>query len=205
MITYLDKEEYYEKIKYINQSTEGGHWTPGSIERRWDYHSKVVSLIKDIKISSPDEILEIGTMGVKCVHESTTLDFTEKWDFPGKKPDIVHDLRILPWPVKEKQFELLVALRVFQHLAPSQRECFLEATRIAKKIILVVPGEYKNTQIPDSKGMAYQDFVNYLDGIHPNIYAKTAMGDLYYWDLDCKSKINLEVLVVTPQKNKNNI
>ena len=174
---------------------EGKHWTLNTIEQRWEYHSRVVELIKFLNISSPSNVLEMGTMGVSCVDGSDTIDYMERWNFPGKKPTYIHDARVTPWPIKDKQYDLFVALRVFQHLTPFQREATIEAMRIARKVIVAVPDVYKNKELPDAKGITYMDFVGFLDGIHPNLYFPTQDEIVYYWDLENPSKINLEFVM----------
>lgn len=187
-IELLDYNEFAEKVSRM----EGGHWTPETIAVRWDYHARVVNLIKALNISVPTSVLEMGTMGVNCVKNGHTIDYAERWDFPGKQPNYLHDARILPWPIEAKQYELFIALRVFQHLVPVQRDCVLEAMRIAKKIIILVPNHYDNDVLPNSKGITYSDFVRFLDGVHPNIYTPTEMGDLYFWDTERPSRLNIE-------------
>lgn len=187
-LSFLTKEEYSE----ITKKLEGGHWTSETIDTRWDYHHRTIELIRALNIEISKDVLEMGTMGVSCVKGSDTIDYSERWNFPGKEPTYLHDARVFPWPVKNKQYELFVALRVYQHLTPYQKECTLEAMRIAKKVILVVPATYNNKVLPNSAGITYTDFVEYLNGIHPNLYLPTAQGLLYYWDTVNPSKLNLE-------------
>lgn len=174
---------------------EGGHWTPDTIDQRWDYHSRVVELVKSLKINDPGNVLEMGTMGVSCVEDSDTLDYLESWDFPGKSPTYVHDSRVTPWPIADKKYEIFIALRVFQHLTPFQREATREAMRIARKVIIVVPDVYKNKAIPDSKGITYREFVDFLDGIHPNLYFPIRNEFFYYWDVENPSKLDIETVM----------
>lgn len=192
----------HNSYKKLSQELSGGHWTDDTIDIRWDYHQKTIEIIKSIGVSNPEKVLEMGTMGIKCVLESQTIDFEEKWDFPGKKPDFVHDCRVTPWPLKNDQFEIFVSLRAFQHLIPNQRNAFLEAFRISKHIIIVVPRDYNNPIIPDSRGIKYEDFVNYLNGIHPNLFFPTDFGDLYYWDKTRPSNFDLQNIFSDFKKGK---
>ena len=187
-IKYLTREKY----ELLTQKYEGGHWTKETIETRWDYHHRVIELLKGLKITSVSEVLELGTMGVSCIDGSDSMDYADRWNFPGKNPTYLHDARIFPWPIKDKQYEVFVALRVFQHLTPVQKESFIEAIRIAKKIILVIPDIYHNTVLPDASGITYQNFYEFLNGVHPNLYLPTAQGWLYFWDTENPSSINLE-------------
>lgn len=187
-INFLTKDDYL----ILTKKFEGAHWTPETIDQRWEYHSRVIELIKMLGIDSPGTVLEMGTMGISCVKDSDTLDYVERWNFPGKKPTYVHDARNIPWPINSKQYELFIALRVFQHLTPYQKECTKEAMRIAKKIIIVVPEKYSNKELPHSKGITYSDFRDFTDGVHPNLYVHTQKEYLYYWDTENPSEIDIE-------------
>lgn len=47
-------------------------------------------------------------------------------------------------------------------------------------------------QHPESKGIKYNDFLKYLNGVHPNVFVMTpSMGNLYYWDLENPSYLDL--------------
>lgn len=191
-LNFPDYDSFSEKTKGIKQ----GHWVSQPVQSRWDYHSRVINLIKSLDIDDPSRVLEMGTVGVQCVIGSHTIDFAEAWNYPGKSPNYMHDARQIPWPIQDKQYDLFVALRVFQHLAPKQKECVQEAMRIADKVIIVSPLQYNIELYPNSKGINYSDFVGYLDGIHPNLFIHTSMGFLYYWDTKNPSHINLENVVL---------
>lgn len=186
-IKYLDKSRFLEKAKDLG----GRHWEERLLEKRWHYHSQTVEILKSLDISDAKKVLEMGTMGITCVEGSQTIDYEGNWGYKDKRPDYEHDARNCPWPFEEKQFEVFVALRVFQHLTPKQEDAFLESFRIARKVILVVPRDYNNKDYPDSKGLGYSDYATLLSGIHPNIYLPTDYGDLYYWDSDNPNRLNL--------------
>lgn len=173
----------YNEFKRVIAQNKGGHWSTQPIHKRWDYHQKAIDIIKGLNIFSPENILEMGTMGAQLVKGSHTLDYMEKWDFIGKSPTYIHDARTFPWPVADKNYELFIALRVFQHLAPVQKEAFLEAKRIAKRLILAVPVKY-STQLKrvQSAGITQEQFVDWNDGVKPNLVIPTLMCPLYYWD-----------------------
>lgn len=188
----LTHDEYFSTVKEFNKNPKQGHWTTET-NNRWDYFGRVVNLIKQLNVSDSSKILEMGTVGISCVTDSHTIDYSEHWDFAGKNPTFLHDARQIPWPIENKVYDLFIALRVYHHLAPVQKECLREAIRIAKKVIIVVPSSYESTGISiNSKGITYADFVSYLDGIHPNIYTPTLVGNLYYWDTESPSYFNLE-------------
>ena len=177
---------------------EGQHWKPAGVESRWDYHRKAIEVIKGLNCSAPDKVLEMGTMGVKCVCDSDTIDFMDNWSFPGKSPTYVHDARIAPWPIESDRYEVFVALRVYMHLSPNQDAALKEAFRVARHIIIVTPEEYLSDIHSSSTGIAYEQFVEMLNGIHPNLLIPTTMGWLYVWDRDRPSSINLKSITSDP-------
>lgn len=187
-LSFLTKTEYLS----ITSEIGGEHWSPGTIESRWDYHQLTIELLKALDIVDAKAVIEMGTMGVSCVKGSDTIDCNKNWDYPGKKPTYLLDARNIPWPIGDNQYEVFIALRVFQHLIPDQKDCIKEAWRIAKRIIIVVPDTYSHKDFPNSKGVSYSIFVDFLNGIHPNLYLPTELGYLYYWDTTTPSRINLE-------------
>src|SRR6218665_1334184 len=197
---YLTRETYFSTVNKINETSKG-HWSTLTNDR-WDYFGRVINLIKELNIAEPLRILEMGTVGISCVMGTHTIDYADNWDFPDKKPTYLHDARVLPWPIKTKHYELFIALRVYQHLAPFQKDCMIEAMRVAKKVIIVVPPIYELPEMfPDSRGITYSEFVEYLHGVHPNIYCPTLVGDLYFWDTENPSTFNLEG-IMQPQIEK---
>jgi hypothetical protein len=190
----MKKIEYLNKEKFLLLANRygGKHWEKELLEDRWDYHSRVVEILKNLKISSPEDVLEMGTMGVTCIDGSHTIDYMDKLNLKGNKTSYIHDARVCPWPFKDKQFEVFIALRVFQHLTPKQEDALIEAFRISKKVILVVPNNYNVKYFPESKGLTYLDYSKILKGIHPNLFLPTNFGDLYYWDTENPNYLNIE-------------
>jgi hypothetical protein len=186
-VSLISKKSFFEKLIEL----EGGHWTKDMAETRWDYHHRVKKIVKSLRPTSPKTILEIGTVGISIVEGSDTLDYLDRWDFPGKNPTFIHDARKSPWPILDKQYKILIATRVFQHLAPNQKDAFFESLRVSSNVILVVPESYKNPVLPNSQGITYAEFVDFLDGVHPNRFERTKFGELYHWDVNNPSKRNI--------------
>ncbi len=177
MLSYLD----YAAFKKTADANVDGHWDSSTLAARWDYHQKAIDVIRLLKIDDPSQVLEMGTMGASLVSGSHTIDFAERWDFQGKNPTYLHDARRIPWPLGDKQYELFVALRVFQHLAPCQKACFQEAKRISKRIILVVPDIYVHRDLESSRGIKHADLLAWNGGVAPNLVQATRYGTLYAW------------------------
>jgi hypothetical protein len=87
---------------------------------RWDYMSLVID---EIKLLKPSTICEVGTEGISLCKESFILD---------------HNLDNVPYPVKDKQFDLFIALQVWEHLH-NQSKAFDEVMRISHNAILSFP------------------------------------------------------------------
>jgi len=169
---FLTKDEYYKNAERL----AGEHWS--SHKKRWGYHSTAVEILKENGCDQNSKILEIGTMGTTVTHISDTLDYVEKWDFPGKNPTHVHDCRQFPWPIKDKQYDWAVALRVFQHLKGFQKEAFQEMKRISKNFIIVVPETY---DLHDGKGLTLNELIEFNNGVHPDKVIQDRFGPIYYW------------------------
>jgi len=177
-LNFLTRSEY----DHVGKKIGGAHWA--SAGSRWEYHKLAGDWAKTLKIDSPDKVLELGTMGMTIVNDSHTLDYdaaanNKDWFIDGYNPTITHDLRVTPWPIPDQEYDLLIALRVFHHVKPMQKECFLEAKRIAKSFILVVPAADIHP-----RGISRDDLVSWNDGIVPDreIRHDGNLGSSYFWD-----------------------
>lgn len=100
-------------------------------EGRWSYYSKIINISKEIR---PRTILEIGSNGFNLINESSTLELEKQYN-----ADFYWDITKTPWPFDDKQFDLVIALQVWEHLGCSQREAFIELKRVSKNAILSFP------------------------------------------------------------------
>lgn len=175
--------EYLKKETYKTNATEneGVHWN--SWKRRWLYFEKAIEYAKEVGVSDAKKVLEIGTMGAPIVTFCDTMDFADEstgvWDFKNKKPTYCHDARNTPWPIEDKKYDLFIALRVFQHLIPSQQDCFNEVRRISKNAIIVVPEKYKN-----GGGITLDHFLSWNNNSPPKRYERVYNKDnyIYLWE-----------------------
>lgn len=136
MKKYITKEEYFHMCKNFNKIT---HWN--TYENRWDYHEQTINLLEKINFNT---VLEAGTMGINVFKNSDTIDIqTKRWKLLYK-PTYLHDLQIIPWPIKNKQYDVFIALRVFHHLIDKPEKYLNEMKRISNHIILSMP-ENKST------------------------------------------------------------
>jgi hypothetical protein len=150
--------------------------------QRWEYHAWAIALVNGMSLLfSAKSVLEIGAFGAGIVIGSDRMDLPDgKWVPPDDLPTIWHDARIIPWPFKDRQYSLLIALRLWHHLAPVQRECFLEAKRIARNILIVCP-EKEVVGV----GITRSQFIQWNGGESPVVeYYMGAWGYLYLWKGD---------------------
>jgi hypothetical protein len=111
-----------------------------SYQERWVYHEQAIKIIEGLDIQNPEEVLEIGAFGAGLVPGSDRMDLPDSpWPVAKKKGILWHDARVIPWPIPAAKYSLVVALRVFHHLAPVQKECFAEARRIARYVLIECP------------------------------------------------------------------
>ncbi len=111
-----------------------------SYRERWAYHEAAIGIVNALNLSRPKRVLEIGAFGAGIVIGSDRMDLPDgSWNLPGDIRTILHDARDIPWPIADNRYDLLIALRVWHHLAPVQESCFTEAKRIAKNIIIACP------------------------------------------------------------------
>jgi len=132
MIRYLDRAGYEAN------AVKDDKWR--SHKARWPYHVAAIATVESLGIKDAGEVLEIGAFGAQIVIGSDTMDLPQgDWEIPGARSTYAHDARELPWPIKTGRYSLVVALRVWHHLFPRQKECFLEAKRVAKHVLIVCP------------------------------------------------------------------
>jgi len=112
--------------KLVELAEKDMYWHPWNI--RWEYMLVTMAWLQDIQ---PTTILEAGTNGLTVCEDSDTIGLG--------KADTIHDLRCTPWPFEDKQYDVFIALQVWEHLTYKQESAFTEASRIAKHIIMSFP------------------------------------------------------------------
>lgn len=101
---------------------------------RWGYYEAVIDFIKGIEF---ENCLEIGCKSLPIIKGSQTMDIERK---TGQILTYEYNATKLPYDfIKDKQFDLLVALQTLEHLHPMQKEVFGEWKRIAKNIVISLP------------------------------------------------------------------
>jgi len=107
---------------------------------RWEYFKVVIDIISRL---NPQSVLELGPGQhtiVKLCDVMLKLE-DDAWGRPinptGKV--ILHNATEKPWPIVDKQYDLFIALQVWEHLDNKQSRAFREAMRVSRAAILSLP------------------------------------------------------------------
>lgn len=180
----LTEEEFFKKAEeHINNKhldrngNEVGYWKDAA--DRWSYYSKIADIIR--QHGRPEaSVLELGCMGMPVVLDADLMDYDRHLSYYSEgKPDLIHDARCIPWPVPCKKYDWFIALRVFHHLWPVQRECFEEAKRVARNVVLVIP-----EKLPPDGGTVVlpEQLRTWNDNVRPDILEPAGrFGYIYVW------------------------
>jgi len=133
MNEYLNYKNYLEKIKKLNDP----YWNQ-SFDGRWVYMDPVV---KELELISPKTAIELGSYKISLMNFSDNMGLDEKFFDPNnlKNKNYIFDAKKTPWPIRDKEYDVFVALQVLEHLSPNQSDVFKEIKRISKKCILTLP------------------------------------------------------------------
>lgn len=111
---------------------------------RWEYYREVIAIVQSLPIRN---VLEIGPGYLPIVTEEDVLLNPEEDAFgmpaSHRGKHIVHDATIKPWPIGDKQYDLAIALQVWEHLDNKQPRAFRELMRICKRAILSFPFQWE--------------------------------------------------------------
>jgi hypothetical protein len=107
---------------------------------RWEYFKEVIKIIQNENVGS---VLELGP-GLLPIVKNSDVIMNPQEDSFGRPQDICgkvfsFDATIKPWPIMEKQYDLFIALQVWEHLDNKQSRAFREVMRISKMAILSFP------------------------------------------------------------------
>ena len=175
-MNFLTKQKFFDRVNTLrSRNLAYDHWK----DSRWNYHSIASALAQYI---NPKRVLELGTMGVKICEFSDEMDFPIADFWPVDSPKYLHNAKETPWPVETGAYDLFIALRVFHHLNPFQKECFLEAKRIAKWVLITIPVNYSHTAA--NRVITLDEMILINDGVPPVVVSETEEEFLYLWSGD---------------------
>lgn len=83
--------------------------------------------------------LELGPHLRSIVVGADVMDLRTPTGIEAEGRIIVHDATVAPWPIADRQYDLFVALQVFEHLKDRQPVAFSEVRRVARNAIISLP------------------------------------------------------------------
>lgn len=127
---------------------------------RWLYVKAAIDLLRTKNFKS---VLELGPgpAGFSIIHNADTMWLKEL----AIRPTYQHDATQLPWPITDRQYDLLIALQVFEHLKGQQAVVFQELQRVAKMALLSLP--YKWGKPGHSHHVTEEMIEKWTDGLEP--------------------------------------
>jgi hypothetical protein len=128
---------------------------------RWIYYEEIIELVESLS-PPPQSCLEIGAYRLPLFRDSDTLDFKEHR--PGLT--YLHDAREVPWPV-DREYDLAIALQVWEHLGDRQVEAFSELRRVASRAIMSFPLEWHRPDNPTHHGITEERISTWVHGLTP--------------------------------------
>ncbi len=110
---------------------------PGYLAERWDYYSAVINVLRR---SGWESCLEVGPAFLPLVGDADLMDKYNQCKEPIKYQ---WDIMETPWPIQDKEYDVVIALQVWEHLKDKQREAFAEVMRVSCNAILSFPWKWK--------------------------------------------------------------
>jgi hypothetical protein len=108
--------------------------------RRWRYTSVAGDIAGELILR--DDLrtaLEVGPHVLPLIVGADVMDLRDNPDLVPGHQVIVHDATKAPWPMADRQYDLFVALQVFEHLGGGQRAAFREVRRVARHAVISLP------------------------------------------------------------------
>ncbi len=91
-----------------------------------------------MKIINPKSSLELG-----ATVQSLVIDGDRMGKNRIEKPDHLWNVFDIPWPIRDKQYDIFIALQVWEHLKGKQVEVFKEVPRTSNWAILSFPYKWQ--------------------------------------------------------------
>lgn len=98
---------------------------------RWQYMSKVTAVIDEL--SGVYTGVELGCHAFSVMTKGVTIDIN-----PLVDPDVILNAAVTPWPFRDGNFDIIVALQVLEHI-PERTKVFNEMKRVAECAVVTLP------------------------------------------------------------------
>lgn len=129
MLNYMTKSDFDGLLQGPR-----GHYYTG----RWEYFKEVMTIVKSMDIS---RVLEIGPGFIPIVKNAQIMlnPLEDQFGWPETEKVTVYDATRRNWPFNDKEFDLVIALQVWEHLDGKQTRAFREVIRIARMALFSFP------------------------------------------------------------------
>lgn len=169
-ITYAEFEKFAQKHKYYIG--------------RWEYFEKVIDIVKR---ESPKTALEIGPYLLPIIKNADTMDI--KAYYPNLT--FLHDATDVPWPIKDGQYDICIALQVWEHFVDKHQDAFKEVMRVSKKAILSFPYKWYSPLDPIHHNIDDKKIAEWTLNVRPEEVIKLGSRIIYFFDFHNKGKKTL--------------
>ena len=109
---------------------------------RWDkFYQEMVEVLS--RMDDVHKIMEFGPYKAPLVENEDVIDIMDRSEyFPFNiNKVIVHDCTKFPYPIKDKEYDLVILSQVLEHfgIMGEQTEVFKELARISKRAVIALP------------------------------------------------------------------
>ena len=87
--------------------------------------------------------LELGPNVRPLISGADVMDRVARPGLEATGRTILHDATSIPWPIADRQYDLFVALQVFEHLGEAQGAAFAEVRRVARHAMISLPIDWE--------------------------------------------------------------
>ncbi len=129
------------------------------LKGRWEYYCETIEMARRL---NPKSILEVGPGPLHLFPSADSLDRAKKHN-----PTYQHDATIVPWPIADKAYDLIIASQVFEHFNGRQREAFAELRRCCRYGLVSIPYKWKTSKRDDHIGLTDETMKSWTGGAEP--------------------------------------
>jgi hypothetical protein len=153
MIEFITKDDFNELRKLDEK-----YWSIN----RWNYISDVVDILKEHEHQF-ENCLELGAYMFSIAKNQHTMDKCS-----GSNPTYLYDANVLPWNIKDKQYDLFIGLQVLEHLK-NKKAIFDEIKRISNYAIISLPYRWECKDVNDCHHMIDENIIFNWFNMEPSI------------------------------------
>jgi len=148
----------HKEVHYINKKTYC------DVKHRWQYVKEAVRIVNT---EQPTSVLELGPFFTRDGKPFPIVKGSDTFDCRSSTTTYCRSATDIPWPMVNKQYDLFIALQVWEHLEGKQKEAFAEVARVANKAILSFPYKIKGKSTDIHANIDDGQIVEWTFGLEP--------------------------------------